>query len=99
MLQCTRARERVGGRPPRLLFVLAVLFCVTLGVAASASAYTTLKPGETMTISQALKVNVVLVGFEPGTGMQQVDQSVYWQACLLSSTSPPSPSGLPIATT
>jgi len=69
------ARDGLRGRLPLLLLMLAVVVCVIMAAAASASAYTTLKPGETTTISQALKVNVVLLGFEAGTGMQQVDQA------------------------
>jgi hypothetical protein len=50
--------------------------CLWLGAAASfAAEYRTLSAGETVTLTQDLTVNVVLVGFSQGDGMNKVDQA------------------------
>lgn len=67
--QSQRFRRRL------LPFVLAACVLAFACFTASASAYTTLAPGEVTTISQTLKVNLVFVGFAQGSGMQQVDQA------------------------
>jgi len=62
------------------LIRLAVAFATTslasavaVGPVQAASGLTTLQPGGVREISQDLTVTVVLVGYQPGTGQQQVD--------------------------
>ena len=62
----------------RLLLAVGLAACVLLclGLAASpARALHTLKPGEIRTIKQDLRVNVVLIGFDWGSGVQEVDKA------------------------
>lgn len=61
---------------PFLGLLTAACLCLGATPASSpASGYRTLDPGDTSALTQTLTVNVVLVGFDQGTGMDQVDQA------------------------
>jgi hypothetical protein len=60
--------------------VLAVCLCLAVCATPSpAAGLKTLSPGEVTTYTQDLTINVVLVGFEPGTGVDQVSEAALQQ--------------------
>ena len=67
-------------RHPVVLIAVLALVCVIGAAAAStaaAAAYRALRPGQTRILSQTLPVNIVFVGYEPGSGAQQVDEAAF----------------------
>lgn len=64
----------VGAAPLASLLLVASL---TAGGPASLPSFSTLQPGAFRSINQSLPVNVVFVGYEAGSGVQNVDETVF----------------------
>ena len=80
--ECARLGGASRGRPTRtkapvlLLLLAGVLLCLLLSTqVALARTWTTLEPGGATTISQDLAINVVMIGFTPGSGAAEIDEA------------------------